>query len=69
MENGKQPLRHKGKKKRIMVSEFLSPVVRLKVPDSVPDEELSQQIDWPLDRNGKPARYATELLELGKDSY
>ena len=69
MENGKQPLRPKGRGKRIIASEFLTPGGQLKVPDSVPDEELLQQIDWPLDENGKPARYSTELLEFGKDNY
>ncbi len=69
MENGKQPLRPKGRGKGIMASEFLTPGGRLKVPDSVPDEKLLQRIDWPLDGNGKPARYATELLEFGKDNY
>ncbi len=52
-----------------MAFEFLIPCDRLKVPDSIPDEELLQQIDWPLDGNRKPACYATELLEFGKDNY
>ncbi len=52
-----------------MASEFLTPGSQLKVSDSVPDEELLQQIDWSLDGNAKPARYATELLEFGKDNY
>ncbi len=52
-----------------MASEFLTPSGRLKVPDSVPDEGLLQQIHLPLDGNGKPAHYATELLEFGKDNY
>ncbi len=69
MENGKQPLCLKGRGKRIMASEFLTPSGRLKVPNSVADEEFLQQIDWPLDENGKPARYTTELLEFGKDNY
>ncbi len=38
MENGKQPLRPKGRGKRIMASEFLTPGDRLKIPNSVPDE-------------------------------
>ncbi len=45
MENGKQPLRPKGRGKRIIASEFLTPDGQLKVPDSVPDEEPLQQID------------------------
>ncbi len=52
-----------------MASEFLIPGGRLRIPDSVPDEKLLQQIDWLLDGNGKPACYATELLEFGKDNY
>ena len=52
-----------------MVSEFLTPVGRLRVPDSVPDYQLLQDKDWPLDENQKPRRYCTELLEYGKDNY
>ncbi len=52
-----------------MASQFLTPDGRLKVPDSVLDEELLQQIDWPLDGNGKPTHYTTELLEFEKDNY
>ncbi len=40
MKKEKQPLRPKGKGKRIMASEFLTPGGRLKVPNLVPDEEL-----------------------------
>ncbi len=40
MENGKQPLRPHGRGKGIMASEFLTPGDQLKVPYSVPDEEL-----------------------------
>lgn len=51
---GKSPLRPKGKGKRIMASEFLTPVGRLRVPDSVPDHQLLQNLEWPLDENRKP---------------
>ncbi len=66
MENRKKPLRPKRRGKRTMASEFLTPGGRLKILDSVPGEEFSQQIDWPLDRNGKSAGYVIELLEVGK---
>ena len=69
MENRKQLLRPKGRRKGITASEFLTPGGRLNVPDSISDEELLQQIDWPLDGNGKPARYATELFEFEKDNH
>lgn len=52
-----------------MVSEFLTPVGRLRIPDSVPDHQLFPDKDWPLDENQKPRRYCTELLEYGKDNY
>lgn len=68
-EKGKSPLRPKGKGKGIMVSEFLIPVGRLHVPDSVPDTELLRDPNWPLDEHQKPRRYCTELLEYGKDNY
>ncbi len=47
IENEKQPLRLKGREKRIMVSEFLTPGDRLKVPDSVPDEEFYKRLTGP----------------------
>ena len=37
-----------------MVSEFLTPIGRLRVPDSVPDYQLLQDKDWPLNENQKP---------------
>ena len=68
-EKGKLPLRPKGKGKGIMVSEFLTPIGRLRVPDSVPNHQLLQDKDWPLDENQNPRRYCTELLEYDKDNY
>ena len=68
-EKGKSPLQPKGKEKGIMVSEFLTPIGRLRVPDSVPNHKLLQDKDWPLDKNQNPRRYCTELLEYGKDNY
>ena len=68
-EKGKSPLRPKGRGKGIMVSEFLTPVGRLRIPDTVSDAELLHDSNWPLDTNQKPRRYCTELLEYGKDNY
>ena len=34
-----------------MIFEFLTPVGRLRIPDSVPDHQLLQNKDWPLDEN------------------
>jgi len=39
MKDGKQPIRPKGRGKGIMVSGFLTPGGRLRVPDSIPDSE------------------------------
>ena len=58
-EKEKSSLRPKGKKKGIMISEFLTPVGRLHVPDSLPDHQLFQNKDLPLDENQKPRRYCT----------
>lgn len=52
-----------------MVSEFLTLIRKLRVPDSVPNHQLLQDKDWPLDQNQNPRRYYTELLEYGKDNY
>ncbi len=68
-EKGKSTLWPKGKGKGIIVSEFLTSIERLCVPDSVPDHQLFQDKDWPLNENQKPRWYCTELLEYGKDNY
>lgn len=68
-EKGKSPLRPKRRGKGIMVSEFLTPIGRLKIPDTVPDAYLLHDSNWPLDENQKPRRCCTELLEYGKDNY
>ena len=52
-----------------MASEFLTPSNWLKIPNSISDKKLLQQIDWPLDGNRKFARYVIELLEFRKDNY
>ena len=52
-----------------MVSEFFTPIGRLRVSDCVPDAHLLQDSNWPLDENQKPHRYCTEFLEYGKDNY
>jgi len=62
MENGKQPLRPKGRGKGIMVSDFLTAGGRLHVPFTISDLELQNDHDL-------PHRYATEYLEYGKDNY
>lgn len=68
-EKGKSPLRPKGKAKGIMVSEFLTPIGRLRVPDSMPNHQLLQDKGWPLDENQNSGCYCTELLEYGRDNY
>ena len=68
LEDGKQPLRPKGRGKGIMVSGFLTPGGRLRVPDNIPDTQLLEDCSWPL-QNGKPVRDAMHYLEYGKDNY
>ena len=46
MIQGRQPLEPKGKGKGIMVSGFLTPGGRLRVPDHIPDSELLQDPQW-----------------------
>ncbi|KAG0632761.1 hypothetical protein HOY80DRAFT_1113696, partial [Tuber brumale] len=67
-EEGKQPLRAKSRGKGIMVSGFLTPGGRLKVPDTVSNEELLLDPMWP-NRNGVPIRDAIEYLEYEKNNY
>ena len=69
-ENGKQPLRPKGRGKGIMVSGFLTPGGVLKVANNVSKEDLLHQQAWPCDDdNGEPIREALLYLEYGKDNY
>lgn len=35
----------------------------------MPDYQLLQEKNQPLDKNEKPCQYCTELLEYGKDNY
>lgn len=58
-EKSKQLQRPKGRGKGIMVSDFLTPGGRLKLPDSVPDEGIHEM--------GLKGRYATVLHEYGKE--
>ncbi|RPA99707.1 hypothetical protein L873DRAFT_1767021 [Choiromyces venosus 120613-1] len=67
-EDGKQPLRAKSRGKGIMVSGFLTPGGRLKVPDTISNEELLLDPMWPK-RGGIPIRDAMEYLEYGKNNY
>lgn len=69
MEEGKPPIRPKGRGKGIMVSGFLTPGGLLSIPESISDAELLRnEVDWPL-LNGKPVRDGLQLLEYGKDNY
>ena len=52
-----------------MISEFLILIGRLRVPNSMPNHQLFQDKDWPLDKNQNPRCYCIELLEYGKDNY
>lgn len=61
MEDGKQPLRPKGQGKGIMVSDFIHPGGRLRVPDHLSDAEIEAL--------GLPGRFAVKYLEYGKDNY
>ncbi|KAI1007480.1 hypothetical protein K3495_g733 [Podosphaera aphanis] len=63
-----QPLQPKGKEKDIMASTFLTPGGILKVPNTVPDEELMRDASFPRDESRKPVREASLLLEYGKDN-
>lgn len=51
-----------------MVSGFLTPGGRLRVPDTIPDSELLKDSMWVL-VDDKPIRDAMWLLEYGKDNY
>ena len=70
MKKGEQPLRQKGKGRGIMVSGFLTPGGRLRVPDSILNHELERNPMWVKrpDGNG-PMRDSMWLHEYGKDNY
>lgn len=68
MKKGEQPLRPKTKGKGIMVSGFLTPGGRLKVPDHIPDSELLNNPMWVI-VDGAPIRDSMWYLEYGKDNY
>ena len=42
-----------------MVSEFLTLIGRLRIPNSISDHQLFQDKDLPFDENQKPRRYCT----------
>ena len=70
MKKGEQLLRQNGKGRGIMVSGFLTPEGRLKVPDSIPDCELKRNLMWVLRPDGEgPVRGSMWLHEYGKDNY
>ena len=68
-EDGKQPIRPKGRGKGIMVSGFLTPGGILKVPDNVSNEDLLRKSSWPCDDKNEPIRDAILYFEYGKDNY
>ena len=68
VKDRKQPLRPKSRGKGIMVSGFLTPGSRLRVPDSISNAELMRNPSWPM-KNGIPLRDSFEFLEYGKDNY
>ena len=61
IEEGKQPIRPKGKGKGIMVSDIITAGSRLMVPWTISGEQLREP--------GLPRRYATQHLEYGKENY
>ena len=71
IKDKQMPLRPKGQGKGIMVSAFLTPGGILKIPDSIPDEEiLARHPDWQKTADGKTlVREAVRYLEFGKDNY
>lgn len=69
MKKGSQPIRPKSKGRGIMVSGFLTPGGRLKVPDEITDSELLSNVMWHKDEAGKPIRDAMMFFEYGKDNY
>lgn len=68
-KKGRSPLRPKRKGKEIMISEFLLPIGRLHVLDSVPNHQFLQDKNRSLGKNPNPHCYCTRLLEYGKNNY
>jgi hypothetical protein len=60
LQKGHNPLRPKGTGKGIMVSDFLTPQGRLRVPDHVSDDEVAGR---------KLRRLAAQFLEYGPNNY
>ena len=60
LQDEENPLRPKGNGKGIMVSEFLTPRGRLKIPESVSDDQLEAL---------RLRRFATEIFEYGAEKY
>ena len=69
MKAGQQPLRPKGRGRGMMVSGFLTPGGRLKVPAHIEDEKLLQDPSWEKDQYGNPIRDAMALHETTKEGY
>ena len=70
MKKGEQPLHQKGKGHGIMVSGFLTPGGRLRVPDHISDCELERNPMWIMRPDGGgPVRDSMWLHEYGKDNY
>ena len=70
MDEGEQPLRQKGKGRGTMVSVFLAPGGRLRVPDQISDCELERNPMWVMRPDGEgPVRDSMWLHEYGKDNY
>lgn len=68
MKNGHQLIRPKARGKGIMVSGFLTPGGRLRVPTTISNDELLKNPSWPIE-NGLPVRDCMQCLEYGKDNY
>lgn len=69
MKKDHQPIRPKSKGRGIMVSGFLTPGGKLRVPDTISDIELMNNPMWPTDTAGNPIRDSMHFLEYGKDNY
>jgi hypothetical protein len=62
--DGINSLRPKRRRKGIMVSGFLTPGRRLKVPDDISNTKLLSDPTWPLDSNGIPVREARSFWNV-----
>jgi hypothetical protein len=68
MPKGEQPIRPKHRGKGIMVSGFLTPGGRLRVPEHISNEELLRDPMW-VSVDGDPVREAMSCFEFGKDKW